>query len=147
MSNLFAHAGTACLGGAIIGAAASLLLLTHGRIAGISSIFGDVLQKDEGGPFRAFFIGGLLITGMLVQFVMPDVFDAVGPAPLGVILAAGVLVGFGTRRGGGCTSGHGVCGLSMLSARSLVATLVFMGVGMLTVFVTRHALHLPTGTP
>ena len=81
------------------------------------------------------------------SLIPPDVFDAVGPAPLGVILAAGVLVGFGTRRGGGCTSGHGVCGLSMLSARSLVATLVFMGVGMLTVFVTRHALHLPTGTP
>lgn len=135
-------------GGALIGAAASLLFLTHGRVAGISGIFGEALRKDDdqgvqdaergSGRFRLSFLLGLLGTGLLLRWVWPTAFDLEAAASPIALVVAGCLVGFGTRLGGGCTSGHGVCGLSRLSWRSLVATLTFMAAGFVTVYVTHH---------
>ena len=127
----------ASIGGAMIGAASALLLLTHGRIAGISGISGSLLQastRDRG--WRLAFLGGLVAAGMVAGIVAPS---AIGAAvrPLPVVIAAGLLVGFGTRLGGGCTSGHGVCGVSRLSARSLVAVATFMTTGAITAILAR----------
>jgi uncharacterized membrane protein YedE/YeeE len=129
------------LGGALIGLAASLLLLTHGKIAGISGIFGGLLQRSVADrSLRLWFIGGLLSAGVLVFAVRPEAFAAPPHVRLWVIALAGLLVGYGTRLGNGCTSGHGICGLSRLSMRSVVATLTFMATGGLTVFVVQHVL-------
>ena len=131
----------ALLGGALIGLAASLLLLTHGKVAGISGIYGGVLRRgtsDRG--FRIAFLAGLVAAGAVVRLVFPSAFATTWSAALPITLAAGVLVGFGTQLGNGCTSGHGVCGISRLSARSLVATLTFMATGIVTVYVVRHVL-------
>lgn len=131
----------ALLGGALIGLAASMLLLTHGQIAGISRIYGAMLGRGPGGrAFRPWFMGGLLSVGVLLRLTSPATFATTWSASLPVTLVAGLLVGFGTQLGNGCTSGHGVCGLSRLSVRSLVATLTFMGAGFATVFVVRHLL-------
>ena len=128
-------------GGALIGLAASLLLLAHGKIAGISGIFGGLLQRDVSDrPFRLWFVGGLLAAGVLLFALRPEAFVASPHAPLWAIAIAGILVGYGTRIGNGCTSGHGICGISRLSIRSLVATATFMIAGVLTVFVVRHVL-------
>ncbi|MBM1142590.1 YeeE/YedE family protein [Alcanivorax sp. MM125-6] len=131
---------TALAGGLLIGVAASALWLLAGRIAGISGILGGVLAPVSGDlGWRLAFLAGLLVSPWLYTL-------AAGPAPLEVkastpvLIIAGLLVGYGTRLGSGCTSGHGVCGLSRLSPRSLVATLVFMGAGFITVYVTRHML-------
>lgn len=128
-------------GGALIGLAASLLLLTHGKVAGISGMLGGLLDaktKDRG--FRAWFLAGLLLMGLVLALVRPEMLaSASGPsAPLALTAVAGLLVGFGTSLGNGCTSGHGICGLSRLSPRSLLATVTFMVTGALTVFVARH---------
>lgn len=130
------------LGGALIGLGVSLLLLTQGRVAGISGIVGSLLSPVRGDiAWRVFFLGGLLTGGLLLAWRLPASLppmvlpDSGGTALLGV---AGLLVGFGTRLGNGCTSGHGVCGLSRGSPRSLAATLTFMATGVLTVFVARH---------
>ena len=130
---------SALVGGALIGLAAALLLLLNGRIAGISGILGDVLGRaDDGRAWRLAFIAGL-IAGPLVYGLatggIPSVAITSNPV---LLIAGGLLVGFGTRLGSGCTSGHGVCGIARLSPRSLVATIVFMAAGMITVFVTRH---------
>jgi uncharacterized membrane protein YedE/YeeE len=129
---------SALVGGVMIGAAASMLLLLNGRIAGISGILGGLLQPTGGeAAWRIAFLAGLIV-GPLVHGLV------VAQAPItitssGVMLVvAGLLVGFGTRLGAGCTSGHGVCGLARLSARSLVATAIFMVVAAITVFVVRH---------
>ncbi len=122
----------ALAGGALIGAASALLLLTHGRIAGISGITGSLLQRStRDRDWRLAFLGGLLISGLIAARVAPS---AVGASvhSLPLVIVAGLLVGFGTRLGSGCTSGHGVCGLSRLSARSLVAVATFMTTGALT---------------
>lgn len=121
------------LGGALIGAASALLLLTHGRIAGISGIVGQIVRpatRDRG--WRLAFVGGLLATGVFAQTYTPD---AVGPSVRSavVVAIAGLLVGVGTSLGNGCTSGHGVCGLSRLSERSAVAVGAFMLTGAITV--------------
>ena len=133
---------SALAGGALIGLAAALLLLLNGRIAGISGVLGGLLKPSRGdiGWRLAFVLG--LIAAPLVYGVM-----AVVPAPLieannATLIVAGLLVGVGTRYGAGCTSGHGVCGVSRLSPRSLVATACFMGAGFATVFVARHLLAL-----
>lgn len=127
-------------GGILIGLSASLLLLANGRVAGISGIFGGLLVPRSGdSAWRAWFVAGLLLGGFAFFALRPASFRPPG-ASLALVGAAGVLVGFGTRLGGGCTSGHGVCGLSRLSPRSLAATIVFMGAGFATVFVTRHLL-------
>jgi uncharacterized membrane protein YedE/YeeE len=131
----------ALLGGVLIGVSASILLLTHGRVAGIAGIYAGVLPpRADDSSFRVWFLAGLLLAGAGVRLVWPAAFTSGPVAGLATIAVAGVLVGFGTRLGGGCTSGHGVCGLSRLSVRSLAATLVFMATGMATVYVVRHVL-------
>ncbi|WP_395028436.1 YeeE/YedE family protein [Comamonas odontotermitis] len=131
---------TALLGGALIGLAAVLLVLFNGRIAGISGIVGSLLPpRAPGGAWRVAFVIGLLAAPWAYGLFAP-VPAAASPASWPVLAIAGLLVGFGTRLGSGCTSGHGVCGLSRLSVRSLVATLCFMAAGFATVFVARHVL-------
>lgn len=128
-------------GGALIGLASVLLLLLIGRIAGISGIFGGALifKTTEYVPWRVAFIAGLILGAVIYRLLW-------GPLPIqmqaqGVILViAGVLVGIGTRVGSGCTSGHGVCGLARRSKRSLAATLTFMAVAMVTVYLVRHVI-------
>lgn len=129
---------TALAGGVLIGFAAAFLLLFNGRIAGISGILGGILTttaKDM--PWRAAFVGGLILAPLawLVFAVLPPIEINAGYP---VIVVAGLLVGVGTRYGSGCTSGHGVCGISRLSPRSLVATATFMAAGFATVYVIRH---------
>lgn len=132
----------ALVGGGMIGAAAVLLMFTHGRIAGISGIAARLLPPHgpEGTAGRAAFIAGLVAAPLLAAAATgaaPALHLAAGPVLLAI---AGMLVGFGTVWGNGCTSGHGVCGLSRLSLRSLVATMVFMSTAIATVFVMRHVL-------
>jgi uncharacterized membrane protein YedE/YeeE len=130
---------SAAIGGALIGLAAALLMLTTGRIAGISGIFGGCLDFGTGDKgWRLAFIAGLILaplTGSLVGFHVPI---PEMPASWVVIVAAGLLVGFGTKLGSGCTSGHGVCGIARLSPRSIAATVIFMGVAIMVVALTRH---------
>lgn len=131
-------------GGLLIGLAAALLLVLLGRVAGISGILGQLLQSSGWGSaaqwgWRAAFVLGLLLAPWVWQRFAPLPAMDMPSNPL-LIVAAGLLVGFGTRLGSGCTSGHGVCGLSRLSPRSLAATLVFMAAGAATVFVLRHVL-------
>jgi len=129
------------LGGMLIGAASALLLAFNGRIAGISGIVGSLVSGVPRGDrgWRLACLGGLLLGGLLLGLVLPTAFGA-PPVSWPMIVAAGLLVGFGTRMGSGCTSGHGVCGISRLSARSLVATATFISTGILTVLVVRHLL-------
>jgi uncharacterized membrane protein YedE/YeeE len=129
-------------GGLLIGGAAALLLMLTGRIAGVSGMFATVMRiADAGPPWKlatAFILGlpiGAAITSLLVR--RPDI-EVTSSMPL--LIAAGLLVGFGTRLGNGCTSGHGVCGIGRLSPRSIAATLTFMAAAIATVFITRHVL-------
>ncbi|MGH8856433.1 MAG: YeeE/YedE family protein [Polaromonas sp.] len=125
-------------GGLLIGVAAAMFLLLNGRIAGISGILGGLLRPRAGDiGWRVAFILGLLVAPLIYQLVapLPSVQIDAGTATL---VVAGLLVGVGTRYGSGCTSGHGVCGLSRLSLRSLIATAAFMAAGFVTVFVVRH---------
>lgn len=129
-------------GGILIGIAAAMFVLLNGRIAGISSIVGGLLrhmsapQRDDI-AWRVAFLLGMFAAPWLLLAVMSAVAPRID-AGTGILIAAGLLVGIGTRYSGGCTSGHGVCGLSRLSGRSLVATLAFMAAGFATVFVARH---------
>ena len=140
---------TASIGGLLIGLSATLLLLFNGRIAGISGIVGGALKLNDDSRWRWLFIGGLLLGGWLYEGVISSAGSAIAPTPTPIselapvaVLVGGFLVGFGTRLGNGCTSGHGVCGLGRLSFRSLVAVLTFLATGFITVFVTRHVLPL-----
>ena len=130
---------SALAGGALVGLAAAILLLFHGRIAGVSGIAAGLFAKPtEASGFRLAFLAGLVATGALLARLAPGAFDA-GPARSPLLVAgAGLLVGFGSRLGGGCTSGHGVCGIARLSFRSLVATVTFMAVAAAVVFASRH---------
>lgn len=133
---------TALLGGALIGAAASGLLLVNGRIAGISGIVAGLLPpRASDAAWRLSFVLGLLAGGVMLLRAGHDAFGGPHPRSLPTLVAAGLLVGLGTRIGGGCTSGHGVCGLSRRSARSLVATLTFMTTAAITVYVFDHLLR------
>lgn len=128
-------------GGALIGLAASLFVVANGRIAGISGLIGSLLQRgSEGVSEKALFLLGLLIAPLLwgLFVTLPQIEFKSGWFGL---IVAGVLVGIGTRYGSGCTSGHGVCGISRLSPRSMVATVCFMFSGFATVFVLRHLLE------
>lgn len=130
----------ALIGGALIGLSASLLLLSHGRVAGISGLLGGLLEaRSPETAYRGWFLAGLVCAGALASKVGGAFFEQ-NDRSVVMLIAAGLLVGFGTRLGGGCTSGHGVCGLSRLSARSLVATVTFMLAGFVTVYVLRHVL-------
>lgn len=128
----------ALAGGLLIGLAAAAFVLFNGRIAGISGILGGLLRPARGDiAWRAAFLAGLI--GAPLAYGLFASLPAVRiDAGVGTLMAAGLLVGLGTRYGSGCTSGHGVCGLSRLSPRSLVATLSFMLAGFVTVFVLRH---------
>ena len=124
-------------GGMLIGLAATMLILLNGQIAGISGIVEKLFDIKQQSAWRFAFVIGLLLSPYLYSLIspLPAVrFESGWP----IYLVAGLIVGFGSRLGSGCTSGHGVCGLSRLSKRSLVATLVFMGTGFATVFVSRH---------
>lgn len=127
------------VGGLLIGLAVALMLLLNGRVAGISGIVGGLLTLRTGDAvWRAAFVAGLVL-GALGYLSATDVPVRV-LAPLPAVLAGGLLVGFGTRLGSGCTSGHGLCGMARLSRRSVAATATFFAVAMLTVFLTRHVL-------
>jgi hypothetical protein len=129
-------------GGLLIGSAAALLILLNGRIAGISGILGGLLQAEKGDKmWRALFVLGLLAAPFIYRFAfgLPAVTIDAGTVEL---IIAGLLVGLGTRYASGCTSGHGVCGISRGSMRSLAATLTFMAAGFVTVYLTRHVLGL-----
>ena len=123
----------AIVGGALIGISASMLLLFTGRIAGISGIVGDLLKATEDPKrWRVLFIFGLLFTGSLGAIFAPEKIQPPAEHSLVLLMVAGFLVGFGTRVGNGCTSGHGICGLSRFSKRSFVAVLTFMATGFIT---------------
>jgi len=125
------------LGGVLIGVAASVLYAGTGRVAGISGIACGLFTRARGArAWQATFLAGLLAGGVVLLLVQPAVFGATSRS-LPVVGVAGLLVGFGARAGGGCTSGHGVCGLSRLSLRSLVATATFVAAGMATVPLAR----------
>ena len=130
----------ALAGGVLLGLASALFVLLNGRILGISGIVGGLLRPRAGdmGWRLAFLLGMLVAPGLSWLVVGPT--QPRMDATWGMVVIAGVLVGVGTRYGSGCTSGHGVCGLSRMSPRSLVATLAFMGAGFVTVFLIRHAL-------
>jgi len=127
-------------GGALIGLAVSLFVLANGRIAGISGLLGSVMHFDsEGWSEKALFLFGLMITPLLwgVFAVLPEIEIK---TEWSALVIAGLIVGVGTRYGSGCTSGHGVCGISQLSPRSIVATVSFMTAGFATVYIIRHTL-------
>jgi uncharacterized protein len=130
---------SALIGGVLIGLAALLLWLGIGRIAGISGIVGNLIAPGVGERgWRLAFIAGLVAAPLLFGLLRGAPPTSAVSATPAIIVIGGLLVGFGTRLGGGCTSGHGVCGLARLSPRSLVATALFMACGVATVFVTRH---------
>lgn len=129
-------------GGALIGLAAAMFVLLNGRVAGISGVVAGLLKPIDGDvAWRAAFVLGLLAAPLIYGLVTAAPTLRID-AGFGAIAVAGLLVGVGTRYGSGCTSGHGVCGLSRLSPRSLVATGAFMGAGFVTVFVIRHLFNL-----
>ncbi len=130
----------ALAGGVLLGLASALFVLLNGRILGISGIVGGLLRPRAGDMgWRLAFLLGMLVAPGLYWLVVGPTQPRID-ATWGMVVMAGLLVGVGTRYGSGCTSGHGVCGLSRMSPRSLVATLAFMGAGFVTVFLIRHAL-------
>lgn len=123
-------------GGIVIGLATTLFLLFLGKIAGISGIVrGLFTGKKQDRSWRSFFIGGMVLGGLLISFLKPELTAKVYEFDTFKLIAAALFVGVGTTLGSGCTSGHGICGLSRFSKRSIVATITFMAFGMLTVFV------------
>lgn len=123
------------LGGVLIGLASGLLLLSSGQIAGISGILGGALARpSQGASWRWAFLAGMLLTGVVLARTWSERFSLAGVPGWGLTVLAGLLVGIGTRLGNGCTSGHGVCGISRGSPRSLAATLTFIATGAATVF-------------
>jgi len=121
----------AAIGGGLIGVAASILLITQGRIAGISGITGSLFKSDvKDKDWRLAFFLGLMAGGVALAMFSPNVFVVSEQRPVWMMGVAGLLVGFGTQMGNGCTSGHGVCGITRFSVRSLVATGTFMAAGM-----------------
>lgn len=132
---------SALIGGALIGVSAGLLLWLNGRIAGISGIAGGLLSPSKGEiGWRALFLVGL-VGGVAIYRLAGGGLQSIDiTSSIPLLLAGGLLVGLGTGIGGGCTSGHGVCGMARLSPRSIVATVVFLAVAGVTVFVTRHVI-------
>lgn len=130
---------SALIGGAMIGLSALLLLVHTGKVAGISSVLGGLINRNTPDKsWRLMFTLGLLLGGSLLVVIRPATsVVTIDTSTLGLVIS-GLLVGYGTRLGSGCTSGHGVCGLSRLSIRSLVATLCFVGTAVVTVFITQQ---------
>lgn len=132
--------GTSLVGGLLIGLASALFILANGRIAGISGILGGLLRPSGNDVvWRLAFLLGLIVAPAVASLFIATSAPTID-ASAEMLVVAGLLVGIGTRYGGGCTSGHGICGLSRLSPRSLIATLAFMASGMAIVFVMRHLL-------
>lgn len=127
----------ALLGGALIGLSATALLALNGRIAGISGLFGGLLAAPRESAWRLSFLLGMIGAGGLYYWLVPHPLVPRQDFSPWWLVCAGVLVGYGTRLGSGCTSGHGICGIGRLSPRSMVATAVFLGVGMLTAMAAR----------
>lgn len=134
--------GSALLGGILIGLSATLLLLLLGRIAGVSGMVHTLVAPPlaESTLWRWLFLAGLVLGTAIYEYGLAGAPAPTSPLAPWAMIIGGFLVGFGTRQGNGCTSGHGVCGLGRLSPRSLVAVLVFVATGMITVFVMRHVL-------
>ena len=129
------------VGGLMLGVATAILLLGVGRIAGISGVFSSLLKPKRVEMWQVLFIAGLIVSPLLYRLVKPlPAIEVSASIPL--LIAAGLLVGFGTRLGSGCTSGHGICGNARLSPRSMAATVTFMLFGILTVYIGRHVLGL-----
>ena len=132
---------SALVGGVLIGTSSALFLVLNGRIAGISGILGGLLHPSRGEiGWRVAFLVGLLIAPLVYQAFGGALPPVSLDAPLGLLVIAGLLVGFGTRLGAGCTSGHGVCGIGRGSPRSIAATLVFMVTAVVTVVLTHHVI-------
>jgi uncharacterized membrane protein YedE/YeeE len=138
---------SATIGGILIGLSAGLLWLTNGRTAGVSGVFGGVVPiRANDFSWRIVFLVALPVGAILGSWIGPQLLSEINDAPpqlslsAAITVVAGLMVGAGTRLGGGCTSGHGICGLARFSIRSVVAVLVFMVVAMVTVFVVRHVL-------
>lgn len=127
-------------GGLLVGLATLVLLAGLGRIAGISGIFGGALGHAPVGDrqWRWVFVAGLVVGGLLYSLLVPGGYQLTLASPTPMAVIGAFIVGFGTRLGSGCTSGHGICGMSRFSPRSIVATMTFMAFGFLTVFVVRH---------
>jgi len=139
IQQLFSPSGL--LGGALIGLAATLLLVTQGRIAGVSGIFAGLWsRRDPERMWRWWFVAGLVAGGIVAAALLPDAFGRVADHSWPWMAAAGLLVGVGTRMAGGCTSGHGICGNSRFSRRSAVATATFIASGVVAVAATRGLL-------
>ncbi len=129
----------ALAGGAVIGVSATLMLALNGRVTGISGITGGLVLPTAGDVrWRALFVGGLMVGGRLMHLAMPGAFTP-SRASVATAAVAGLLVGVGTRVGNGCTSGHGICGISRLAPRSLAATVTFIAAGAVTVLLTGGA--------
>jgi uncharacterized membrane protein YedE/YeeE len=132
---------SAAIGGLLIGASAVMLMMLTGRIAGISGIFSGLLNlRGEDKGWRIAFVAGLILAPIVAGRVGYGMASPVLTSNWVLIVMAGLLVGFGTRLGGGCTSGHGICGIGLLSTRSIAATIVFMTTAVITVAVTHHVL-------
>jgi uncharacterized membrane protein YedE/YeeE len=132
---------SAAIGGALIGLSVTLLMLFNGRLAGISGVLGDLLEPGtlyKG--WRVAFLAGLIAVPFLAKAVGLAYSAPVMPASWAIVIGAGLLVGVGTRMSNGCTSGHGICGIARISPRSIVATLVFMLVAAVIVYVNRHVI-------
>ncbi len=130
---------TATLGGLLIGISSVMMLVLNGRVAGISGVLGGLFRTATSDrAWRMWFVAGLLGGGLMLAWFFPAAFGTGSPSSTPALMVAGLLVGAGTRLGGGCTSGHGVCGISRLSTRSMVATALFMASAAVTVFVSHH---------
>jgi uncharacterized protein len=129
------------VGGVFVGMAAIVLLLFNGRILGVSGIVGGLFYSSPGDRhWRISFLLGVLVSGLALSPLFPKLFLSSSTVSSSVLMLAGILVGFGTRLGSGCTSGHGVCGVARFSIRSIVATACFMASGIVTVYFLRHVL-------
>ena len=134
---------SATAGGVLIGISVTLLLLFNGRIGGVSGIMNGALFAPKGDRmWRLTFLAGLVLGAFIFHLLAPDFTVLRQGYPLLLLGLGGFLIGLGTRMGGGCTSGHGICGIANLSIRSLIATLTFMATGMITVYTIRHILEL-----
>lgn len=129
------------IGGIIIGISATILLAFNGRIAGISGMINGVLELSPTQRWRWYFLGGMIAGGFIYEYILPLPSTPTSPVDIVPMILAGLLVGWGTRMGNGCTSGHGVCGLGRLSVRSLFAVISFLISAMITVYIIRHIIN------